>query len=123
MDLITFINKVIDQGIEAAKADYVKPDQKKNLEGSIKGFEDCRGKSPTELKELLHVASKTANDIIFTDDVTEYWYYRCRALEIEWVCNCVSAILVNEGQAPLSSFLPTSRGVMKANEILRRSYE
>lgn len=118
MDLVTFINKVIDQGIVAAKADYTRPDEKRSLEGAIQGFEDCRGKSPAELRELLREANRAANERMFTEDVTDYWYYRCRALEVEWVCNCVSAILINEGQDPLTGFLPTCRGVMKAVEIL-----
>lgn len=118
MDLGTFIDKVIEHGIVAAKADYTRPDEKRSLEGAIRGFEDCRGKSPAELRELLQEANQAASKRMFAEDVTDYWYYRCRALEVEWVCNCVSAILINESQTPLTGFLPTCRGVMKAAEIL-----
>ena len=37
-----------------------------------------------------------------------YWYARCFALEVEWVCNVVSAMLMNEGRPTIVT--PTARG-------------
>ena len=51
----------------------------------------------------------------------DFWYYRCYQAEVEWVCNVVSAVLVNEGGKSLFAHLPTARGWIKANEILKRS--
>ena len=69
-----------------------KPRDKMRLDGSLKGFEECRGKGPAELEELLGVA-RTRMAEAFTDDAKDYWYWRCRESEIEWVCNVVSAAL------------------------------
>lgn len=121
MNMFQFIEEAIKDGIGAAKADYVRPEEKRHLEGSLQGFEDCKGKTPTELSRLLFEAEKKASEVMFSKDPSDYWYYRCRALEIEWVCNCVSAVLANEGKAALTGYLPTCRGVMKAAEILGRS--
>jgi hypothetical protein len=120
MDLSTFISKVVDQGIEAAQADYTKPEQAQELKGSLDGFEQCRGKNPNQLRDLLLEANTRANDAFREEK--DYWFFRCRALEIEWVCNCVSAVLVNEGMPPLAGMLPTCRGVMKVHEILASEF-
>ena len=48
-----------------------------------------------------------------------YWWFRCFQLEVEWVCNVVSAMLMNEGHhTPLLSWLPTANGAMKAASIV-----
>lgn len=120
MNYNEFLEKVINDGIEAVKNDYKEGDNRR--EGSLKGFEECRGKSPEELYALLIEARKTANDKFFEtqeDDkkaVDEYWYLNSRAWEIEWVCNSVSAMLVNQGLPPL--ILPTCRGHLNAARIL-----
>jgi hypothetical protein len=53
MNYHEFLERVVDEGIAAAKAYYTRPEQKQKLDGSIAGFEACRGKTPPELKELL----------------------------------------------------------------------
>ena len=113
MDYNEFLKRVIDEGIEAAKKDYVKPEQKDKLEGSILGFEKCRGKNPEELVEMLKEAGKATNA---ASGNSNYWYVRCQEAEIEWVCNCVSAIIVNGGQKPIIPV--TARGALKAAEIV-----
>jgi hypothetical protein len=115
MNLLEFLNKIIDDGIEAAKKDY--KDKPHKLEGAVAGFEVCRGKTSVELLELL----RGANVAITTAAVdhiplTEYWTKRCYAAEIEWVCNCLSAALLNQGQEPLIPV--TTRGFMKAAQVL-----
>ena len=46
----------------------------------------------------------------------DYWRVRCREAEIEWVCNVVSAMLVNEKKSPIIP--PTARGTITAGKIL-----
>jgi len=47
-DLERHAQPIIDDGIEAARLDYPKPGDILKREGSIAGFEACRGKSPAE---------------------------------------------------------------------------
>jgi hypothetical protein len=119
VDYHQFLERVIEEGIEAAKADYVKPEQKPHLEGSIDGFESCRGKTPEELRELFSISKHDQGEAYwkYQEDLDSYWRVNCRGLEIEWVCNVVSAMLLNQGAAPIIEMV-TARGVMKAAEIL-----
>jgi len=120
MDYKKFLERVIDDGIEAVKADYKEGDNRR--EGSLQGFEDCRGKSPQELLALLMEARQKAQEVYWeTQDgdqaaVDRYWHYQSRSLEIEWVCNSVSAAFANSGLAPLIP--PTCRGALNAARIL-----
>ncbi len=114
-----FLNFVIDDGIEAARGDYSKPSQKQKLEGSIKGFEECRNLSPTELRELLTQAHKDTMTK-YREEASDYWYWRCREAEIGWVCNVVSVVLANNGLPTIVP--PTARGVLKAAEIVGIRY-
>lgn len=116
MDYGTFLNRIIEDGIAAAEKDYVDDQQKRD--GAVRGFNECRGKSPEELVVLWTEASKRAQDA-HLEDAGDYWFWRCRNAEIEWVCNVVSAMLVNQGKPPLFSWHPTAHGGMKAAEILR----
>ena len=110
-----FIARVIDEGTAKAREDYAESPQK--LEGAVAGFEACRGLSPIELISVLeHAAIETQR--AFRDESGDYWRVRCFELEVEWVCNCVSAALVNGGQPPLRSDFPTARGMRKAAMIL-----
>lgn len=112
-----FLNAVIDRGGEAARADYTRADQANKLKGSLGGFEACRGLDPPELLGLLAKSRATSSEEALGDtDVDKYWELRCFELEVEWVCNCVSAMLVNEGKEPIVP--PTSRGVLAAAQII-----
>jgi len=115
MTIERFLSRVIDDGIAAAKDDYTRPDQEEKLRGSIAGFEACRGKNAEGLKELLE-SSRTATQDAHQREAADYWWYRCYELEVEWVCNCFSAILANEGLPVIIT--PTARGTMKAAEIV-----
>jgi hypothetical protein len=116
-----FLERVIDDGIEAAKADYTEPAQASKLDGSIAGFEACRGKDMLGLGLLLKEAHEKTREA-FRDvhegriDSDVYWFNQCYELEVEWVCNCASACLANQGLPVIVP--PTCRGVMKAAEIL-----
>lgn len=112
-----FLEQVINDGIEAAKSDYSGPKDKERLDGSIAGFEACRKKNPDELVDVFQKASEDMNQA-YIEQKSNYWWYRCFQAEVEWVCNVVSAMLINEGHHTLISYLPTSSGVMKASEII-----
>lgn len=118
-----FLTRVIDEGIAAARADYTKPEDKARLEGSVEGFEACRGKHPIDLQKLMWDArqkTQTAFHRVHETEITDenYWSIRCREAEIEWTCNVVSAMLMNEKMAPLDPLMPTARAVMKCAEIV-----
>lgn len=117
MDYYEFLNKVIDEGINAATADYSEASDKNQLDGSIAGFNACKNLLPEQLFELWTGASAKANNA-FGDTEEIYWYNRCFQLEVEWVCNVVSAMMVNEGQDPIFSWLPTVNGAIKAASII-----
>jgi hypothetical protein len=117
-----FLARVIDDGIAAAKADY---SDRNKLAGALAGFEQCRDRYPHELATLLEEARR-ATAHAYADrecGYSGYWYTRCRELEIEWVCNVVSAALtfavVPPGPITRTPIVPpTARAVMKAAEIL-----
>lgn len=123
MDYFKFLECVINDGIETTKRDYSKPEDSFRLKGSIEGSESCRFKRSDQLEHVLNSArmnSKSALDayIIEKNDdlLNEYWYRRCFEDEVEWVCNCISAIMINQG---LESIIPpTARGMIKASEII-----
>lgn len=118
-----FLNAVIEGGIEGAKRDYALSSQRPIREGSIAGFEACRGKNPSEIAALLkearekaHRALHTAHILRIGETEDRYWWARGFELEVEWVANVVSAALWNAGLPVIVP--PTARGVMRAAEIL-----
>ncbi len=109
------LHAIIDDGIESARLDYAKPADKQKLDGSIFGFEECRGKSPVEIAIILASARERAQQA-HREQAVDYWYWRCRELEIEWVANVISALLMNQG---LPIIVPvTHRGMLKAMDIV-----
>jgi len=119
-----FLARIIDDGITAARADYMRPEDAARLRGSVDGFEACRGLLPEQLGWLLGIASRETTDR-FRAQAPDYWYWRSREAEIEWVCNCVSAALLHEGRWPINTYswpicvwLPTLRGIVKTLEVL-----
>jgi hypothetical protein len=106
-----FLSEVVKQGIAAARRDYTRANQKALLKGSVAGFTACMGKSPVELLTLLDESHKKANQIRQEEEVDhdKYWEARGFALEVEWVCNCVSCLQYNEGRATL---IPPTAGAM-----------
>jgi len=123
MDYESFLEKIINDGIAAAKEDYDDPRDKLRLEGSIEGFEACRGKTPEEIRKVFEKATLDtfhAMESVHNGEIShdEYWKIRCREAEVEWVANCVSAILVNSGKPALFVHLPTARAVLKTAEVV-----
>lgn len=117
MNYDDFLRATIELGIDAARRDYTRPEQAEKLRGSLAGFEACRGKWPGQLNQLYDRTEAEASARLDTED---YLYWRCRHLEVEWVCNVVSAMLVNQGLPP-TRVAPTARGVMTADKVLRES--
>lgn len=121
MNYFLFLNKIIELGIEAATKDYNRPDQKSIREGSIMGFEACRNKNILQLAQLLEESRQKSQDHILKRKNTkkfenEHWKLRGYELEVEWVCNVLSAALVNQGMPPIVQ--PTARGLITAANIL-----
>jgi len=122
MNYQKFINQIVERGIKAAKRDYKRPGQKAILKGSIAGFKACLGKNVLELSKLLDEARKKGSKLytrkanLNKKEQGEYWESRGYILEIEWVCNVVSAALMNEGKSVIIQ--PTARGTITASEIL-----
>ena len=111
-----FLEEVIHDGMIAARSDY-DPDKKASeLEGSLQGFEACKGKTPEEIYELYLGANKQSLNA-YREEIErgEYWRIRCRALEIEWVLNVVSALRHLFLEPPLIPV--TARGMVKAIEV------
>ncbi len=114
MNYNDFLNRIIEDGIIAVRADYKEGDK---LDGAIAAFEACRNQSPQDLVELLVTANKFMNYAMMSRH-DNYWYFRCYQAEVEWTLNVVCAMLYNQGAPQLVSYLPTARGMMKAAEIL-----
>lgn len=111
MDVSTFLTRIIDDGIAAARADYANKPEKRD--GAVYGFELCRGKAPSE---ILALYTHAQHEVMLARERRgdDFWRYRCCEAEIEWVLNCLSAAL----QVSLLAWLPTARGFMKAAEVL-----
>lgn len=115
MNWDNFINQVVDRGIEAAKRDYIRKDQKALLDGSIAGFAACRDSSVTELAKLLKDAWERFREV--DPSLHEsLWFARGYYNEIQWVCNVVSAALYNQNLPVILQ--PTARGMKTAADIL-----
>lgn len=113
-----FLDRIIDDGILAARHDYNRPNDIR-LSGAVAGFTSCRYMTPTELTALLVAARQNTLDHFQRNSET-YWYHRCAEAEIEWVCNCLSAVLVQAGLSPIVPV--TARAFMKAAEILNANF-
>jgi hypothetical protein len=114
---------LIEDGIEAARKDYTDPKDLARLNGSIAGFQACFNKNPPEIRKLLKdSAERTSKAFIDVNEKTitdyDYWYQVCFAAEVEWVANCISALMISQGLNPIAGI--TTRGVMKASEIVHR---
>lgn len=118
MEFDKFLTKVINLGIKSAKRDYNRNDQKAILKGSIAGFEACRGLDVFKLTRLLEKSRKDSFEAmkLGKEDINKYWEARGFTLEVEWVCNVVSASLYNQKLPVIIT--PTARGMITASKIL-----
>jgi len=78
------------------------------------------GKTPNELGRLCFSANDRTKKA-YSDQTDDYWYWRCRSAEIEWVCNVVSAILFRLGYKPLLPDQPTVRAMEKLANVIVKS--
>ena len=115
MPYADFLNAVIDDGIEECREAYMAPEDSLKREGAVRGFEDCRGKSPREILALRDEADSTVREKMLAK-APDYWSWRYRALQVEWVLNVLSAAEYAQGRKPYVN--PTARGLGKAVDIL-----
>lgn len=113
MTYVEFLSFLIEDGIEAARLDYL--DHPYKQEGAIDGFNECRALQPHALTNLLQDAQQTAR-VKWLVQAGDYWYWRLREAEIEWVCDVVSAVLYWHGHPVI--IVPTTRGILRAIDIL-----
>jgi hypothetical protein len=116
MNHAEFVNRLVDDGIASVRSDSRLTRKPRRLAGAVDGFEACRGKSPEELLVLLGQANRDADAHHGARDVESYWAARYYTLQVEFVCNCVSAAMLNQGLRPIIA--PTARGMMQAAKIL-----
>ena len=111
-----FLEEIIHDGMIAARSDYDPDKEASELEGALQGFEACKGKTPEEIYELYLEAEKQGRDAYITILRGEHSRIRCKALEIGWVLNVVSALRHLFFEPPLIIF--TARGMMKAAKVM-----
>ena len=118
MTNLEFIQEVVKRGIEAVKRDYKLPERKAIREGSIAGFKACLGKNPIQLFNLLKNAHAKTRKLMkdSSDNPDKYLEARGFELEVEWVCNCVSCLLYNEGKPTI--VIPTARAMILTSKIV-----
>jgi hypothetical protein len=115
MLLADALNAIIDDGIESVRQAYAAPADRMKRDGSFRGFEDCRGRAPDGIRALLAEARREAEGKR-DSEAPDYWFWRWREVQVEWVANVLSAILHNEGLPPIVP--PTARGLKKAADIV-----
>jgi len=110
-----FLNAIIDDGIESCREAYAGPADAERREGAIRGFEDCRGKTPAELLALKAEADRAIHDKML-EQAADYWFWRYRSLQVDWTLNVLSAAAHAHGRPAYVA--PTARGMLKAADIL-----
>lgn len=110
-----FLQVIVQESLIAARDSY--SDSPDRLSGAESGLRACLGKSPDELKMVLKQAQEMSKEARF-DRSDNYWEVRCYEIEVEWVCDCISAILVKNGREPILG-KPTKRGIMNADRVMR----
>jgi len=119
MNYLDALSTIIDRALAGAREDYQAGTDK--LVGSVEGLEACRGKSPEDLSALLRDASVRTHEArvcLMRDPQHDfgYWRIRCFEAEVEWVCNCVSVMLMNQGQKTIVP--PTARAALSVASIV-----
>lgn len=109
-----FLARIIKDGLAEVQEAY--KDQPNKLKGCINGFKACEDCDPEELAEVLKRAQAQRSWAYTSNDHDKYWRARMQEAQIEFVCNCVSAMLMNEKKPVIIN--PTARGLMKAAEII-----
>ena len=119
---VEFLHEVVERGIKSAQGDEILAKYPRRLKGSIDGFNACRCKTPEQLAQLLVEANrKTHNARLDAHDKDEegaeaYWEQNYYGIQVDFVCNVVSAMLMNENKPVIVP--PRASGVMVCAEIL-----
>jgi hypothetical protein len=116
MNYEAFLERLVNDGVAEVSQVYKSEDKKRQREGALAGFEACRGKKIMEFPALLAEAKYKSGSAYNEKDEGNYWYWRYYELQVEWVCNCLSAVLQNEKLPTIVP--PTVRACMKAAEIV-----
>ena len=118
MNYFEFLTRVCDDGIAGSAEDY-KDDPVKRLAAAA-AFNACRGKTGPQLGALLARATRVRLKAFGRHSHDRYWRVRIFEANVEWVANCVSAILLytTAGVVGRPIITPTARGLMKAAQVL-----
>lgn len=108
-----FLEKIIKDGIIYSEKKYAKNQEK--LMAATLGLDACRNKKPNELLGLLNEARKITQKTNINSKL--YIIVSTYELTIEWVCNCIAAMMIVQKQKPIVQ--PTMRGFLKMSEVLR----
>lgn len=114
-----FVVRIITEGVEACERAAFEEPSSPRVAGALSGLEACLGcQSAPELGVLLAFARNKQTAVVRepVPDADQCVFAQGFTHEVEWICNCVSALLLNEGLQPLIT--PTSRGIMKCSELL-----
>lgn len=115
-----FLSKLIDNCRDIATAFYYS-ESKGCLEGALSGIEACRHKSPEDLALLLFRAERVHRGALHKTVKSRYWWTNCFLHEVEWICNVVSFVLVNQGMDAIIQ--PTVDAAYKAKELVDSAVE
>jgi hypothetical protein len=117
MDYFTALDAIIRRGIEGVNKSFA--DEPHKRDGSIEGFDACRDKTPLDLFDVLDGSRKrTAKAKQASQEklieMKDYWKVRYAEIQVEWVCNCVAVMIVNQGQkSPFPRHVgPTARAAI-----------
>lgn len=118
-----FVKRAVEESVSAAILDYeLRPEKKAHLEGSIAGLKACLDKSPPELAYLLERARKVHSSAFRNQtSIDRYWRVTCFMQEVEWICNVVSVVLMNQEMPGIIP--PTLRGAQLAQKITLEQVE
>ena len=114
-----FINEVVKDGLESIRTNsHTHFDHKDRKEGAIAGFEACMDIETVEmLREVLYAATEKQQEAFKTKS-DDYWWFRYFTLQVEWVANCLSVLLMQQKKNVI--VLPTQSAAMKASEVVFR---
>lgn len=119
MTYTEFVRQIITEGVEVLASAALETPESPQLAGALSACEAClKCDSAPALGVLLAFARNKHADVLRepVPDADRCLFAQGFAYEVEWICNCVSALLLNEGLQPLIT--PTSRGIMKCAELL-----
>jgi hypothetical protein len=123
LELYELIKLIIEDRLRSIENEEDKQSHK--YLGAKLGLEECNAFAirmrPLRIVYLLSVLLKEAHSkaiLIFeSNKVSDYFYWRCREAEIEWVSNIVSVYLIKNKIKPIVT--PSVIGVLKYNEIMK----